>query len=76
MKRMFQKTYLDVDFAKNKLEIDGVLKENQFWVEIGSREAMRGKYRVFEKLSHQPYKTENTHFCGLGSREISREKHY
>ena len=49
MKRMFKKTYLEVDFAKNKLENDGVLREKQIWAERGSREAMRGKQRVFKK---------------------------
>ena len=43
MKRMFKKTYFEVDFAKVKLENDGVLKEKEIWVERGSREAMRGK---------------------------------
>ena len=40
MKRMFKKTYFEVDFAKIKLENDGVLREEQIWVERGSREAM------------------------------------
>ena len=40
---MFKKTYLEVGFAKHKLENDGILSERQFWVERGSREAMRGK---------------------------------
>ena len=62
MKRMFKKTYLEVDFVENKLENDGVLREKQIWVERGLREAMRGKQRVFKKLSHQPYKIENTCF--------------
>ena len=32
MKRMFKKTYLEVDFTENKLENDGVLKEKEIWV--------------------------------------------
>ena len=77
MKRMFKKTYLEVDFVENKLENDGVLIERQFWVERGSREVVRGKQRVFKKPSHQPYKTEKTRvFSGLDSREIGREKHH
>ena len=43
MKRMFKKTYLEVDFAENKLENDGLLREKQIQVERGSREAVRGK---------------------------------
>ena len=43
MKRTFKKTYLEVDFAENKLENDGVLSERQFWVEKGLREARREK---------------------------------
>ena len=43
MKRMLKKTYLEVDFVENKLENDGVLRENQFWVERGSRKAIQGK---------------------------------
>ena len=43
MKRMFKKTYLEVDFAENKFENDGVLREKEIWIERGSREAMRGK---------------------------------
>ena len=30
MKRMFKETYLEVDFAKNKLENDGVVREKRF----------------------------------------------
>ena len=30
MKIMFKKTYLEVDFAENKLENDGVLREKKF----------------------------------------------
>ena len=30
-------------FCKYKLEIDGVLKKNKFWVEGGLRESKRGK---------------------------------
>ena len=43
MKKMFKKTYLEVDFAENKLENDGILSERQFWVERGSRKARSGK---------------------------------
>ena len=39
MKRMFKKTYLEVDFAENKLKNDGVLREKKF----GLRKTMRGK---------------------------------
>ena len=42
MKIMFKKTYLEVDSAENKLENDGVLRE-EIWVERGSRKAVRGK---------------------------------
>ena len=30
MKIMFKKTYLEVDFAENKLENDGLLRETKF----------------------------------------------
>ena len=42
MKIMFKKTYLEVDFAENKLENDGVMRE-EIWVERGSREVVQGK---------------------------------
>ena len=40
MKRMFKKTYLEVDFVENKLENYGVLREKQIWVERGLKEAV------------------------------------
>ena len=43
MKKKFQKTYLEVGNAKNKLESDGGLSEKWFWVEGGLKNAVRGK---------------------------------
>ena len=70
MKKMFQKTYLEVG-RKQARERWG-LREKMFWVGQGSREAKRGKLRVFENMSHLLHKTV---FRGLGSREISHETH-
>ena len=43
MKKKFQKTYLEVGNAENKLESDGGLSEKWFQVEGGSRKSKRGK---------------------------------
>ena len=38
---MFQKSYLEIKNAENKLESDGVLKNNEIWVEGGLRDFAR-----------------------------------
>ena len=62
MKRMFKKTYLEVDFAENKLENDGVLREKKFGLKEVQERHCKGNREFFKKLSHQSYKTENTRF--------------
>ena len=51
MKRLLKK-YLNDDFAEFELEIDGVLSENCFGFERGTRKTKRGNKDVFENLSH------------------------
>ena len=43
MKRMFKKTYLEVDFAENKLENDGVLREKKFGLKDVQERHCKGK---------------------------------
>ena len=49
-------------FCKYKLEIDGVLKQNKFWVK-GVRESLSEESEEFLKTCHICYiKTKNTRF--------------
>ena len=47
--------------CKNKLEIDGLLKKNKFWVEGWFERGLEREMRVFEKLSHLLHKKLKTH---------------
>ena len=65
MKRMFKKTYLEVDFAENKLKNDGVLREKKF----GLRKTMRGKQSVIKNCHISLIKLKTRVFRGLDNRE-------
>ena len=61
--------------CKNKLEIDGVLKKNKFWVEGWFERGLAREMRVFEKLSHLlPKKLKTRIFHGLDGSEIVVKK--
>ena len=57
-------------FCKDKLEIDGVLKKNKFWVEGGSKESKQGKVYVFENCHICIIKLKTHIFCRLGSSNL------
>ena len=55
IKESFRNSYLEDDLQK-KLEIDGVLKKNKFWVEWWFERGLAREMRVFENLSHLLHK--------------------
>ena len=76
MKRMFKKTYLEVDFAENKLENDKVLREKKFGLrEVGERQC-EGNRECLKNCHISLIKLKKCIFRGLDSREISCEKHH
>ena len=69
---MFQKTYLEVENAENKLKSEGVLVKNDFRLR-GVQERLCEENRDFLKNCHICHiKLKICIFRGLGSHEISR----
>ena len=76
MKRMFKETYLEVDFAENKLENDGVVREKRFGLREVQARQCEGNRECLKNCHISLIKLKTHDFRRLGSHKISCEKHH
>ena len=76
VKTMFRKTYLEVILQRFLLENDGVWVKRDFGLRGVRERQCEGKTKCLKNCHICYIKLKTRVFCGLGSRNISRETHW